>query len=105
YVPSPRSRTMNDVDPAPERYVPSVIAGDGEHRDSSGDSVKVTLKANNAVTSVREICTGTVAHVCTDVTQPVGETAETVLVWAAAADAPSARKNPVVAASTSRGQE
>jgi hypothetical protein len=80
YVPLPRSRTMKDLlELQLERYVPSVIA-EGEQRESSEESVKVTLNAKSGVASVREICTGTVAQLCTEVTQVLGEAAETVLV-------------------------
>src|SRR5215813_14892185 len=67
-----------------ERYVPSVIAGAGEHRLSSGESAMVTLKARRPVVSLREICTGTAAQLCTGVTQAAGDAADTVSVCACA---------------------
>src|SRR5262249_43904644 len=81
YEPSPWSVTMNDVLGFQlERYVPSVIAGAGEHRVSSGESVRVTLKARRPVVSLREICTGTVAQLWAGVMHAAGEAADTVSV-------------------------
>jgi hypothetical protein len=61
-----------------------MLAPGVEQGASSGESVKVTLKASMAEGLVRLICTGTVTQVWAGVMQPEAARGATVLVSAAA---------------------